>query len=155
MIAVEPTITEVRPQDLESWGRSDEWLAQIADLLEETADECSGEPAVGMWALRAGDLTVGCVGVLRRRKTGRLELCRLHVRPEFRGRGLSKRLIAHALAHAHAHAAEAVTAQCREDNPRALAALAAFGFAEVSRTARAEDGKTILLLEEGKGDVGS
>lgn len=150
---VEPTIAEVRPEDLASWDRSDEWLAHVADLLEETADECCGEPAVGMWALWTGGLTVGCVGVLRRRRTGRLELCRLHVRPEFRGLGLSKRLIAHALAHAHKHAGEAVTVQCREDNAPAAAALRRFGFREVSRHVRPDDGTVILLMEEQRGQM--
>lgn len=142
------TTSAIGREDTASWDRSDAWLAVVAELLEETADECRREPAVGMWMLRDGDLIVGTVGILRRRKTGRLELCRLHVRPQYRGRGLSRRLIFHALAHAHAHSDEWVTAQVREGNIPACRALAAFGFREMSRHIRDRHRKTILVLEE-------
>lgn len=142
------SISAVSRGDLASWDRSDEWLAVIARLLKEMADECEGEPALGMWVLRDADLIVGSVGIRRRKANGRLELCRLHVRPEYRGRGLSSRLIFHALAHAHAHSDEKVTAQVREDNAPAFRALAAFGFREISRRVREADQKPILLLEE-------
>lgn len=143
-----PTMAPVCPEDMASWDRADPWLARIAALLEETADECSGEPAGGMWVMREGRLITGCVGIRRRRANGRLELCRLHVRPECRGRGLSKQLIQHALTHARARSGEAVTAQVREDNVPALRALTSFGFCEISRATRQSDGATILLLEE-------
>jgi ribosomal protein S18 acetylase RimI-like enzyme len=141
-------ITVIRAEELASWRGQDEWLSHVAGLLTDTAHECVGEPAVGMWALRDGDAVIGCVGIRRRRTNGRLELCRLHVRPEYRGRGLSRRLIFHALSHAHSHSEERVTAQVREDNAPAFRALSGFGFREISRHVREADGKTILLLEE-------
>ena len=142
------TVHEIKRVGISAWDRSDEWLAMVAELLDAWAFECEGEPAVGMWVLRDADVIVGTVGIRRRRFNGRLELCRLHVRPESRGRGLSKRLIGHALSHAHAHSQEAVKAQVREDNVPAVAALTSFGFREISRAARHSDGKTILLVEE-------
>lgn len=141
-------ITEINAEELASWTGEDEWLSHVAGLLQETADQCQGEPAVGMWVLRDGELTVGCVGMRRRRANGRLELCRLHVRPDYRGRGLSRRLIFHALSHAHSHSDERVTAQVREDNAPAFRALTGFGFHEILRHVREDDGKAILLLEE-------
>jgi len=142
------TIRPVHLADIASWDTNDDWLAGIAALLQEWGDEFTGEPAVGMWVLWHRELIVGCVGIRRRRLNGRLELSRLHVQPEYRGRGLSKLLIRHALGHAHAHSNEAVTSQVRLGNAPATAALAAFGFRELSRNVRHTDGATILLLEE-------
>ena len=150
MAGSEPTLKEVHVTDFALWERSDSWLAQMAVLVEQSAEDCQGEAATGMWVLKSGEVIVGCVGIRRRRFNGRLELCRLHVRPTYRGQGLSKRLIRHVLDHSHAHCQERVTAQVREGNAPAVGALSRFGFREISRTVRQQDGKTILLLEERK-----
>ncbi len=144
----EPRITRIQAGDIADWDRADDWLVMVGDLLQETSTECHGEPALGMWAVTEDDRVIGVVGIRRRRTNGRLELCRLHVRPEHRGRGLSKRLIGDALAHAHAHSPEHVTAQVRQGNAPAETALARCRFVEVSRSTREHDGATILLLEE-------
>ena len=127
---------------------SDAWVARVAGLLADTANECQGEPAVGMWTLKREGRVVGCVAIRRRKRNGRLELCRLNVRAQFRGRGLSRQLVKHALNHAHFGSPEAVTAQAAGDNWPALAVLREFGMREISRTGPDAEGQVILLLEE-------
>ena len=54
------TIVQIGPEALVSPDQSDEWLAEVAALLRGSTEECSGEPAVGMWLMRDSARVVGC-----------------------------------------------------------------------------------------------
>lgn len=58
-------------------------------------------PAGGLWIARHENVSVGCVA-LRELTPGTAEVKRMYVRPEFRNRGIARRLAEHVIAEARA-----------------------------------------------------
>lgn len=67
---------------------------------------------------------------------GEAQLLNVAVRPDRRGQGLGRRLVAHVVATAEAAGAHLVTLEVRRSNTAAIAVYAALGFAVVAVRAR-------------------
>lgn len=106
--------------------------------LWSEADYTSLLPAQGVLCLLAqdgfGEQTVGFL--LARAAADELEVLNLAVLPEYRRRGLGRRLLGKALAWGHAGGAQQCWLEVRASNQAAVGFYRALGFAEHSRRRR-------------------
>jgi GNAT superfamily N-acetyltransferase len=97
-------------------------------LAEDPSDDLAAPTG---WFALAGSVArpLGCVGL--RLRPGYAELTRLFVRPEARGRGVGRLLIARAEQHAAAGGAPVIRLDTRDDLIEARALYAACGYTEI------------------------
>ena len=129
--------------------------ALVGDTLHEFGFERDPEfdrdlddPAAtyaALWIAVDGDEVVGSVA-LRDLGDGAVELKRMYLRPEQRGRGLGKELLALALAWAHDHDMSVVRLDTSERMVAAQRLYEAHGFARVAGSAPRQ-GQCRLLYE--------
>jgi GNAT superfamily N-acetyltransferase len=106
------------------------------------------EPAVSyaaLWVAMQGDDVVGSVA-LRELGEGAVELKRMYLRPDVRGHGLGKQLLAVALDWARAHGMQAVRLDTSERMVAAQRLYEAHGFRRVQGSAPRQ-GQCRLLYE--------
>jgi putative acetyltransferase len=136
-------------------GHAEAYRALVTDTLREfgfepdpAIDPDLDDPAAvyaALWIALADDDLVGSVA-LRDLGDGALELKRMYLRPEVRGRGLGKRLLATALDHARATGAHVVRLDTSERMETARHLYEAHGFARVPGHAPRQ-GQQRLLYE--------
>ena len=85
--------------------------------------------------------------VMGRAAGGEAEILTLAVRPEARGKGLGRALIAAMAAHAHGMGAGVVFLEVGDDNPAALALYAGLGFERVGQRKGYYAGKDASVLK--------
>ena len=134
---------------------ADGFRALVADTLREFGfaldselDADLADPAAAyaaLWVALAGDEVVGSVA-LRDLGDGALELKRMYLRPDRRGRGLGKELLALALEWARRHGARAVRLDTSERMVAAQRLYEAHGFRRVPGEAPRQ-GQCRLLYE--------
>jgi GNAT superfamily N-acetyltransferase len=148
------TLGDVRIVPFEG-GHADAHRALVTDTLREFGFEPDPEidpdlddPAAvyaALWVAVSDTDVVGSVA-LRDLGDGALELKRMYLRPEVRGRGLGKRLLATALDHARATGAHVVRLDTSERMETARHLYEAHGFARVPGYAPRQ-GQQRLLYE--------
>jgi GNAT superfamily N-acetyltransferase len=136
-------------------GHIDAYRALVTDTLREfgfepdpAIDPDLDDPAAvyaALWVAVADGDVVGSVA-LRDLADGALELKRMYLRPEVRGRGLGKRLLATALDHARAAGTHVVRLDTSERMETARHLYEAHGFARVPGYAPRQ-GQQRLLYE--------
>lgn len=99
---------------------SDAWSEKlVADLLDSSFDEA--------WVLVCPDETIaGYINI--RFLAGEGELMRIAVKPEYRGRGLSKKLMDRMIRSAYEHEAPELTLEVRAGNEAAIGLYQSYGF---------------------------
>ena len=88
-------------------------------------------PAGGLWLLRVSGEVAGC-GALRRLSDTEAEAKRLYLRPEFRGRGLGRRLTSRLLREAGSLGYRAILLDTLPEMTEAHALYESLGFREVA-----------------------
>jgi GNAT superfamily N-acetyltransferase len=136
-------------------GHGDAYRALVTDTLREfgfepdpAIDPDLDQPAAvyaALWVALSDGHVVGSVA-LRDLGEGALELKRMYLRPDVRGRGLGKRLLATALDHARATGARVVRLDTSERMEIARHLYEAHGFARVPGYAPRQ-GQQRLLYE--------
>ena len=81
---------------------------------------------VAFFVLRLNGLTAGCGGVKLYRNFG--EIKRMYVRPEFRGKGLSKQMLKHLEEYTLQHGVHVIRLETGVNQPEALALYEGMGY---------------------------
>ncbi len=143
------------PRDAAGTALIEEMIAFIGRLYPEDADEA--EPP---WTLadiarlgcfivaRIDGAVAGCGGLAPTASAGVLEIVRMYVRPEFRGRGIADRILADLERWATVRDAELFMLRCGPRQPEALRLYERNGYQRRAVFAHHRDHPTNLFYEK-------
>lgn len=158
MSEVGPTIQDADGEETVAHARrlfrlyAEEHAATIAEILcfQGFEDEVTGLP--GRYAppsgclllAMEGDRPAGCVAI-RDLGGGTCEMKRLYVLPEFRGRGLGRRLVAEVLRRAGAAGYRRMLLDTMPEMAEAIALYRSFGFGDTAPYGSSPDGRAVYM----------
>ncbi len=137
-MTIEYAVRAVESADPDVLTLATEQQAELAERYGETHPAVPFQPDIEFLMLRQGDEVVGCVGLQPvDGETG--EIKRMYVRPAWRGRGLSRLLLAAVEQHAVRRGVRTVRLETGVLQPEAVGLYRRSGYHEIPRFAPYED----------------